>query len=87
MDGNLIDKKMQSHHVYKTRFLCKVKHLKDQGNKNDLLEKVFRWVSENHDKTYGRRINSLKEIEGDLPEKRAPQFEKGLKFNYAKTPK
>ena len=77
---------MQSHHVYKTRFLCKVKHLKDMGNKNDQLERVFRWISENHEAMHGRRFNSLSEIEGDVIERGAPKFEKALKFNYAKTP-
>ena len=67
--------------------MCKVKHLKDMGNKNDQLERVFRWISENHETMHGRRFNSLKEIEGDTVEKGAPKFEKALKFNYAKTPK
>ena len=31
VDGNHINKKWQSHQVYKTRFLCQISHMKDQG--------------------------------------------------------
>ena len=44
--------------------------MKDQGQKNDILERVFRWVSDNHEKMCGKTFNSISEIEGEEDNKK-----------------
>ena len=50
--------------VFKMQFIAKQQYIKDQGNKNDQLEKAYKWISENHEKMFGKQFTSVKDIEG-----------------------
>ena len=58
-----VDKKWQQKIIFQASFLTRMTFLRDQGMKNDLLEKTNRWIEENYEKMYGKQFKSLDQIE------------------------
>jgi len=53
-----VQRKRQKNMLMKSKFLGKLCHLKHQGKKHHMMQKVESWIDENLDELYERRINN-----------------------------
>jgi hypothetical protein len=76
MHPKYVDKLQQKKLIFQTKFLTKVRHLKDQGKKCELSSKTSEWIDENSDMMFGKQLKSLNDLKRctskhDSPCKRA----------------